>query len=366
LPFPTPRRWPFRRAVESPAAGGGQPKLDVRQVGDPGYFHHDFQPNKMKKRISSKPNGDVVLRSRRLRTWPKAKFSKFKENLFQPVDALPLGVFRFLFGFLLCIEFFVMSRGTFPEDYINPQFHFTYPLFDLLGLKPLSQPSLWLIFNTLRISTVGIMLGLLTRPCLIVFTAAYGYFFFMESTVYTHHYYLIFLLPFLMCFGHSGSAFSLDSLIRRGSWRKEVDYWEVFLLRFQICVVFLFGAIAKMNADWLIDAAPLYLNTIRHFSLLGLPLHEKWVAVVLSWGGMLTDLGLAILLATGRWPKLTFIWLCSFNGMNVFLFGLGIKTFPYLMVSSYILFLRPATVRESIARFTNTDVFKKVLRLGRT
>jgi hypothetical protein len=320
----------------------------------------------MKNRISPKPDGDFVSRSRRVRDWSKARLRKFKENLFQPVDALPLGIFRFLFGFLLCIEFFVISRKTFPEDYINPQFHFTYPLFDLLRLKPLSQSSLWLIFNALRISTLGVMLGLLTRPCLIVFTAAYGYFFFMESTVYTHHYYLIFLLSLLMCFGHSGSAFSFDSLISKRSRRKEVDYWEVFLLRFQICVVFLFGAIAKMNADWLIDAAPLYLNTIRHFSLLGFPLHEKWVAVVLSWGGMLTDLGLAISLAIGRWPKLTFIWLCLFNGMNVFLFGLGIKTFPYLMVSSYILFLPPAIVRASIARFTNGNVFKQVLRLGRT
>ena len=318
----------------------------------------------MKKRKSSKRNGDSALRPSQVENWAKAKFGKFRDDLFQPIDALPLGIFRFLFGFLLCLEFFVISRQSFPEDYINPQFHFTYPIFDLLGLKPLSQASLWLIFNVLRVSTIGIMLGLLTRPCLIVFTSAFGYFLFMESTVYTHHYYLIFLLPFLMCFGHSGSAFSLDGLISERSRRKKVEYWEVFLLRFQICVVFLFGAIAKMNADWLIKAAPLYLNTINHFSLLGFPLHEKWVAVVLSWGGMLTDLGLGILLAIRRWPRLTFVWLCSFNGMNVLMFGLGIKTFPYLMVSSFILFLPPAVVREAIARVTNGNVSRKVL--GRT
>ena len=206
----------------------------------------------------------------------------------------------------------------------------------------------------------------LTRLCLIVFTSAFGYFFFTESSVYTNHYYLIFLLSFLMCLGHSGSAFSFDSLISKRGRRKQVDYWEIFLLRFQICVVFFFGAMAKLNADWLIHAAPLYLNLIKNFSFLGYPLHEKWMAVVLSWGGMLTDLGLGILLAINRWPKLAFIWLCLFNGMNVFLFGLGIKTFPYLMVSSYILFLPSPIVRESIARFTNGNVFKKVARLDRT
>ena len=145
-----------------------------------------------------------------------------------------------------------------------------------------------------------------------------------------------------------------------------MDYWELFLLRFQICLVFFFGAIAKMNADWLIHAAPLYLNLIKHFSFLGYPLHEKWMAVVLSWGGMLTDLGLGILLAIDRCPKLAFIWLCLFNGMNVFLFGLGIKTFPYLMVSSYILFLPTPIVRESIARFINGNFFKNVSRLDKT
>ena len=277
-----------------------------------------------------------------------------------------MGIFRFLFGFLLCIEFFVVSRASFPEDYVKPVFHFTYPLFDLLGLKPLSQPSLWLIFNALRISTVGIMLGLFTRTCLIVFTSAFGYFFFIESSVYSNHYYLIFLLSFLMCFGHSGSAFSLDSVISKKSRRKQVDYWEVFLLRFQICVVFFFGAIAKMNADWLIHATPLYLNFIGHFSFLGYPLHEKWMAVVLSWGGMLTDLGLAILLASGRYPKLAFIWLCLFNGMNVFFFGLGIKTFPYLMISSYILFLPPPFVRELITRFMKGSFSRNGSRLAKT
>jgi hypothetical protein len=99
-----------------------------------------------------------------------------------------------------------------------------------------------------------------------------------------------------MCFGHSGSIFSLDSLINKNARREQVGYWELFLLRFQICVVLFFAGLAKLNADWLIHAAPLYLNLVKHFSVLSYPLQEKWMAVVLSWGGMLSDLGLGILL----------------------------------------------------------------------
>jgi len=62
-----------------------------------------------------------------------------------------------------------------------------------------------------------------------------------------------------------------------------------------LCCVF-FAGLAKLNADWLIHAAPLYLNLVKHFSVLSYPLQEKWMAVVLSWGGMLSDLGLGILL----------------------------------------------------------------------
>ena len=305
----------------------------------------------MKKRITSKSNAAS--------NWLEAKLGMSKDILFRPVDPLPLGIFRFLFGALLCIEFLVLSRETFPSDYIKPLFHFTYPLFDLLGLKPLSKPYLWFLFYLLRISAIGIMLGLFTRLSLALFTSAFGYFFFMESAVYTNHYYLIFLLSFLMCFGHSGSVFSLDSLIRRNTRPGQVLYWEVFLLRFQICLVFLFGALAKMNADWLIQAAPLYLNFVKHFTFLGYPLQEKWMAFVLSWAGMLSDLGLGILLTINRWPKWTFVWLCLFNGLNICFFGLGIQTFPYLMVSSYILFLPTSMVREFAARIILPAVLRK-------
>ena len=81
---------------------------------------------------------------------------------------------------------------------------------------------------------------------------------------------------------------------------------------------------------------------------------------------MLSDLGLGILLFVNRWHKLTFIWLCLFNGINIFLFGLGIQTFPYLMISTYILFLPSPVVREFIARFINAIFSKYALILDNT
>jgi len=81
---------------------------------------------------------------------------------------------------------------------------------------------------------------------------------------------------------------------------------------------------------------------------------------------MLSDLGLGILLFINRWHRLTFIWLCLFNGINIFLFALGIQTFPYLMVSTYILFLPAPAVREAIVRLLNGKVLKCVPILDKT
>jgi len=114
-----------------------------------------------------------------------------------------------------------------------------------------------------------------------------------------------------------------------------------------------------MNSDWLIHATPLYLNLVKHLTFLGYPLQEKWMAFVLSWTGMLSDLGLGLLLAVNRWHKLTFVWLCLFNGLNVYFFGLGIQTFPYLMVSSYLLFLPTSVVRNFVARFVQPDRLRR-------
>jgi len=72
------------------------------------------------------------------------------------------------------------------------------------------------------------------------------------------------------------------------------------------------------------------------------------------------------LLFINRWHKLTFIWLCLFNGINLSLFGLGIQTFPYLMVSTYILFLPSSIVREFVARLLNGKFLKQVPILDKT
>jgi hypothetical protein len=66
-----------------------------------------------------------------------------------------------------------------------------------------------------------------------------------------NHFYLFVLLSFLMCFLPVNKLWSLD--VRQGRQKKGsfVPGWTVWLLRFQLAVVFFYGGIAKLNMDWL-------------------------------------------------------------------------------------------------------------------
>jgi hypothetical protein len=66
-----------------------------------------------------------------------------------------------------------------------------------------------------------------------------------------NHFYLFVLLSFLMCFLPANKLWSLD--VRQGRQKKAsfVPGWTVWLLRFQLAVVFFYGGIAKLNMDWL-------------------------------------------------------------------------------------------------------------------
>ena len=57
-------------------------------------------------------------------------------------------------------------------------------------------------------------------------------------------------------------AFSLDRR-RHPEWPTTVPRWNVLLLRFQLFIVYFYGAIAKLNPDWL-AGEPMYSEIVRH------------------------------------------------------------------------------------------------------
>ena len=133
----------------------------------------------------------------------------------------------------------------------------------------------------------------------------------------------------------------LTAIRANGPFLPQVSGWFLYLLRFQVGVVYFFGAVAKWNYDWLMRAERMATWLARDIaSPDSLLLSWQGMPWVISWAGMLLDLLMvpALLWRSSRpWALLA---AAVFHGSNAFLFNISI--FPPLMFFATLLFLQPA------------------------
>ena len=118
----------------------------------------------------------------------------------------------------------------------------------------------------------------------------------------------------------------------------QMPAWCLWLLRAQLAIPYFYGALVKLNSDWM-QGEPLQLwmsqmTTIREW----LPFFgERWSALVFSYCGFGIDLLVVPLLL---WPKTrwaAFGAAVSFHLLNAAMFHIGI--FPWFMICATTLFL---------------------------
>jgi hypothetical protein len=124
----------------------------------------------------------------------------------------------------------------------------------------------------------------------------------------------------------------------------------VWALRAQIGLVYVFGGIAKLKADWLFDAQPMqiWLSAHTDIPLLGPLLGERWMAYAMSWAGAAFDLSIVPLLLWRRSRPFAFAALVVFHLVTMRLFQLGM--FPWIMMAGSLVFLPPDWPRRLAAR----------------
>ena len=176
--------------------------------------------------------------------------SRLTDKLFAPRDIASLAFFRVAFGILMLWEVYRYFSSRWIEKYfIATKFHFTYEFFQ--WVKPWPDDGMFLHFYLLGILSILITLGLFYRVSSILFFLGFTYFFLLEQARYLNHFYLVVLISFLMIFIPAHKAYSVDSWLSRRIKSSTVPFWALFLLQFQIGVVYFFGAVAKMNQDWI-------------------------------------------------------------------------------------------------------------------
>lgn len=272
--------------------------------------------------------------------------ARFVEKLFTPTDASSLGAFRILFGAVMFWEVLrYVLEGRIRRYYLEPQFLFTYELFPFV--HPWTGNGLYVHFGAMALLAIGIAVGFWTRTCTFLFGLGYTYVFLLDKAQYNNHYYLISLLCLLMTVVRANRWASIDRW--RSGAPSVVPFWNLFLLRAQIFLVYFFAGVAKLNADWL-GGEPMrsWLRERAHYAVVGPFFNTELAVYFFSWGGALFDLSIGFLLLFRRTLPIAFAAILFFNMTNYWLFDIGVFTF--LMICATMLFDEPDVPRRLLGQ----------------
>ena len=261
---------------------------------------------------------------------------QWQQRASRPVEALSLAAFRIFFGILT----FVSSARFLREGWIEPFFGEPEFFFRYWGFQwvPVPSPDMATgIFIAMMLCSVLIALGWFYRWVMPVFFVLFTWIELSDITNYLNHYYLVSLLSFLMIWLPANRVLSLDAALGKTSG-SSIPVGYLWLLRWQVGLVYFYAAIAKLQGDWLLHGQPLniWLMAQSDFPLLGPLFTEYSIALGMSWLGFLNDL---LMVPALLWKK-TRIWAYSiavfFHLMTGALFNIGM--FPYIMIVSALIF----------------------------
>ncbi|MBE9583083.1 HTTM domain-containing protein [Mucilaginibacter sp. JRF] len=264
---------------------------------------------------------------------------KVFDRLQRQVSIAPLVSFRILFGLMMLagtIRFWV--NGWITSQYIAPKFYFTYIGFD--WVRPLGDTGMHLLFGAIALSSFFLAVGFLYRLSASVFFMAFTYVELIDVTNYLNHYYFISLVAFMLIWLPAGRSWSVDTLIWPQLKRDSVPLWTIGIIRLQMGIVYFFAGIAKLNADWMLQAMPMkiWLPAKSHLPIVGELMYKEWIAYLFSWFGAVYDLSIAFLLINRRTRRLAYLFVLIFHTATAIFFP-GIGMFPYvMMVGSTIFF----------------------------
>ncbi|MCA9911945.1 MAG: HTTM domain-containing protein [Anaerolineae bacterium] len=265
--------------------------------------------------------------------------SPFLSRFFKPIDIMPLVFFRVVFGGIILWEvwrYFHYDRIF--RYYIEPDFHFTYWGFG--WVQPLPGDGMIWLFHFIGLLSVFILIGFFYRPAMTAFFFIFTYVFLLDETQYLNHLYLVCLISFLLIFVPAHRKWSVDAWLRPALRSESAPQWALWILRGQMAVVYIYGAIAKMNSDWL-RGEPLreWLGDRTDFPLIGHLFTEEWMIYAFSYGGLLFDLLIVPLILWRRTRLLALVLALGFHLTNYQLFDIGI--FPWFSIAITMIFLPP-------------------------
>jgi len=269
--------------------------------------------------------------------------NKLVSQLFKPVDIASIVFIRISLGIILSLDvlrYMATQNGKvfWKAIWIDPEFHFKY--FGFGWVETVPETYLNLIVIIVALSALFVAIGFLYRISATIFFFGFSYLFLLEQAYYLNHYYLVILVSFLLIFIPANRLFSVDSLIWPKLRSNVISAWCLWLLMFQIGIVYFYAGVAKLNADWL-QGWPLrmWLDDVGFSGI-----YKEIFIYSATYFGLLFDLLIVPMLLYRRTRIIGFTLAIIFHISNKLLFNIGV--FPFLSLTLTTLYFSPSWPRK--------------------
>ena len=225
--------------------------------------------------------------------------------------------------------------GWIDELYIKQDFHFKYEWFTWIESLPGSW--MYIVFGLLGLTSLMISLGWFYRIATILFCLTYTYVFLIDQAYYNNHFYLIIIFSGLMIITPLHHAWSLDVKAGRIKHIETMPAFWLWLMRFPMTLVYVYGSIAKMQPDWLSGKATTgLLGKANQGTVLEPLIQFEWISLFYAWSGMLFDLLIPFAMLWKKTRLIAFLSALLFHGNNFLVFQIGV--FPLLSIALTLLY----------------------------
>ena len=275
-------------------------------------------------------------------------------RLSEPRDMASLAVFRMIIGSIVAVSLIRFQlEGWIGPVFVEPEFFFKYPGFEWISVG--SKTTLHFLFSFGAICALLVAVGLFYRIAVALLFVSFTYIQLMDVTNYLNHYYLVVLLLGLMNFMPLHRYWSVDAWRRPQMSCTEGPAWILYLLRFQIAVVYINAGLAKIEPDWLLHAQPMniWMTGQTHLPIVGPLMNDLWVAYVMSWAGCFYDLSIVGFLMFRRTRPFAYVTVIVFHLLTLVFFDIGM--FPFIMIGSTTLFFERNWPRRFIRSARRLD-----------
>jgi vitamin K-dependent gamma-carboxylase len=268
----------------------------------------------------------------------KSFLARLQKRAFAPVDIASLVFLRITFGLLMAWEVCrYLNNGWVSLHWLEPRLLFKY--YGFSWVHP--WPAHWLYVHWAALGVFGLLVaaGFLYRLSASLMCLSYAYFFLLDETRYVNHTYLILLFCFLLTIVPAHRAFSIDAWMRRSLPSNSAPAWSLWLLRFQIGVVYVFAGLVKLSPDWLRGEPMRYQLAHTDHPWVGRFFSEEWAVYAISYGGLFFDLLVVPLLLWRRTRVAAFCVAVLFHVANALWAHIGM--FPWLAIAATAMFFPP-------------------------